>query len=37
MLSCEVRIAPPGEIGPRYANVLKPGWKRLIDKRDVPF
>jgi phenylacetate-coenzyme A ligase PaaK-like adenylate-forming protein len=37
LIRCPVELVEAGEIARKYADVLKPGWKRIEDKRDVPF
>ena len=37
LIRCPVELVEAGEIPRKYADVLKPGWKRIEDKRDVPF
>ncbi|MFQ5914507.1 MAG: phenylacetate--CoA ligase family protein [Nitrospinota bacterium] len=37
LIQCGVELVEAGEIGKKFADVLKPGWKRIEDKRDVPF
>ncbi|MBI4317372.1 MAG: hypothetical protein HY675_02685 [Chloroflexi bacterium] len=33
----EIDLVPMGQIAKRYEGVLKPTWKRVVDKRDVAF